>query len=117
MGASETREVKMRRSQVHGVSMDPLLPTGSHVMHRNDPFDLLQEGDLVVFRVPGTLRPVVHRLRERTGNGEWIAQGDNNRFRDAGYVSERNYVGRVEYATTPKGQLLQWEDLKKKGKR
>lgn len=75
-------------------SMEPVFGRDAYLLMEPAPFDALQEGDIVTYRVPGSDHPVVHRLVRKFG-GKFVAKGDNNARADSTYVTRENYLMRV----------------------
>jgi signal peptidase I len=92
---------------VNGKSMEPTFHTGDLVVAR--PSDHYQVGDVVVYRIPDKKYPqafrIVHRLKHRTPNGNFLVQGDNNEGSDAWEISTKDIVGK-QAVMIPKGGVV-----------
>ncbi len=84
------------RSQLHGYSMYPTIQSGDFVVYRSTSFSDLQVGDIVVFQDNFTGERVCHRIVE-LDNNRAKSKGDNNRFRDRGFISNNNLIGKVTH--------------------
>jgi signal peptidase I len=98
---------KTEFSIVNGKSMEPTFHTGDLVLAR--PSDRYEIGDVVVYRIPDEKYPkafrIVHRLKVRLPNGNFLAQGDNNEGTDAWELSADNIVGK-QVLMIPKGGVV-----------
>lgn len=93
LSASEPAVV---RSQLHGFSMYPTIKSGDYVVYRKTQFSNLKPGDIVVFVDTSTGERVCHRIVE-IEDGRAKSKGDNNRFRDRGFISDQNLLGKVTH--------------------
>lgn len=96
-------ELMLGWARVQGSSMEPVLHDGDVVHVMPVPFEDLNEGDVVVYRIGDEL--VSHRIYQRDANS-WHAKGDANPYFDRQKVTRRNYVGLVyleEETQEPKG--------------
>ncbi|WP_309384806.1 S24/S26 family peptidase [Cerasicoccus frondis] len=76
-----------------GASMQPLYANNTYLVITPIAYSELQPGMLIAYRnLSG--RRVVHRLVEME-DGYWTAQGINNEFEDADYVTPHNLIGVV----------------------
>jgi signal peptidase I len=83
-----------------GASMEPLYPSGTAIVVREQSYRTLRAGMAVVFRNENNLY-VAHMLVEELAAG-WIATGLNNAKPDDELVTAENFVGVVQaaYAST-----------------
>lgn len=83
-------------SRLHGFSMYPTIKSGESILYTNANVDDLEPGDIVVFTDFVSGERVCHRVVE-IKNGKAKSKGDNNRFRDRGFISNKNLIGKVTH--------------------
>lgn len=74
--------------------MHPVIKSGQEVICKTISYNDLKKNDIVVYQTEN--EKVCHLLDEKINN-KWKAKGVNNRFRDRGFVTKENYLGKVEY--------------------
>jgi signal peptidase I len=93
-------EPVMRIHTVHGYSMYPAISSGDTVcVDRAFRFERLQKNDIVL-RYDRKNGYVLHRVMYSYSEGKWITKGDNNRFRDRGFLTKHNYLGKLKHILT-----------------
>jgi len=85
-----------KSSTLSGFSMYPTIKSGESIFYTNASLDDLKLGDIVVFTDFVSGERVCHRIVE-IKNGKAKSKGDNNRFRDRGFISNKNLVGKVTH--------------------
>lgn len=85
-----------RSSTLTGFSMYPTIKSGESIYYTDASLDELQLGDIVVFTDFISGERVCHRIVE-IKDGKAKSKGDNNRFRDRGFISNKNLVGKVTH--------------------
>lgn len=85
-----------KSSTLSGFSMYPTIKSGESIFYTNASLDDLKLGDIVVFTDFVSGERVCHRIVE-IKNGKAKSKGDNNRFRDRGFISDKNLVGKVTH--------------------
>ena len=83
-------------STLTGFSMYPTIKSGESIFYTNASLDELKLGDIVVFTDFVSGERVCHRIVE-IKDGKAKSKGDNNRFRDRGFISNKNLVGKVTH--------------------
>lgn len=78
--------------RVAGTSMLPMLPDRCILVAEAVDFEQLRAGDVVVYS-NRHLRPIIHRLVERRGEG-WRVKGDALAWADDDLVTRTNFLGR-----------------------
>jgi len=93
-GLSMAFGVRYPLAVVMSGSMKPTLEPGDLILvQKADPAGL-KVGDIVVFRVPWSDIPIVHRVIA-IDDGRIFTKGDNNLYPDPGYRSPEDIYGRV----------------------
>ncbi len=90
--------VKSPLAVVTSGSMNPTLKRGDLIFIYKVPASDIKVGDIVVFRVPWSETPIVHRVVEIYNEGGvevFITKGDNNPVPDPGYRTSKDIYGRV----------------------
>jgi len=82
------------RSQLRGYSMHPTIKSGEFIVYKDVSVNELKEGDIIVYKDLRTGERVCHRVIA-VNDGMVKAKGDNNRFRDRGFISNQNLLGLV----------------------
>lgn len=79
---------------VSSSSMEPAYPLHTFVITKNQPYNSLNTGDVIVFKsdaLNGGL--AFHRISRTTDEG-FYTKGDNNEYEDNQPVTEKNYVSK-----------------------
>lgn len=97
--ATPATDIPIGTAESSGVSMLPTLGTSGVAIYADIPGAEPAEGDVVLFRDPGTDRYIMHRVVGSTSSG-FVTQGDNlartdQRGYGRAYVDESTYVGRA----------------------
>ena len=95
-GNSATHAPCYTSSTLHGFSMYPTIKSGESILYTDATVDDLEPGDIVVFTDFVSGERVCHRIVE-IKDGRAKSKGDNNRFRDRGFISNKNLVGKVTH--------------------
>jgi hypothetical protein len=82
----------LEQGKLTGRSMMPATGSAAWAIWEICDFADLHAGDFVIYETPAGR--VAHRLIAKRGGG-WIVQGDNNPQPDAGWVTARNFRGRI----------------------
>lgn len=95
-------------------SMRPTLEPGDLVIVIGCDPNQLNEGDIIVFRVPWSTNMIVHRIVriERGPNGPiFYTKGDNNALMDPGYRTAADIYGKVVFRVPYVGSFLEFLQL------
>jgi len=90
--------VKSPLAVVTSGSMRPTLERGDLIFIYKVPANEIKVGDIIVFRVPWSETPIVHRVVEiyhEGGTEIFITKGDNNPVPDPGYRTPNDIYGKV----------------------
>ena len=88
---------------VTGNSMLPAIESGSLAMVKKSP--TYEVGDIAVYKNDALNRTVIHRIVTENDNG-FTFQGDNNRQRDPGIITQDKIHGKVMFIAPYVGYLL-----------
>lgn len=81
--------------------MAPRIHSGDYAIARPCKYSDLKIGDIVIFCHNYTTFPIIHEIIWGR-SGKWVTRGINNKRDDKGYLTERNFIAKVEFIGTPK---------------
>ena len=84
------------RSKLTGYSMYPTIKSGEYVLYVKTTVQDLNNGDIIVYKDRFTGERVCHRVVNII-DGRVKAKGDNNRFRDRGFITDEELIGLVTH--------------------
>lgn len=96
----------IRVNAVISGSMEPVIPTGSVVYISEAPFEEIQEGDVITFRLKESNIQVTHRVVGKNDRkGYFITKGDANEQPDGPAAPYENVQGKVRLTIPYLGRL------------